>query len=433
MKRSKNRSKPAKVSLRGALSLLLSVCLSVSLLSIHAVERNDSIKYQQQNRAKRVVDRGSSIKPPLVPIPVQPLHVPVVDTSAFNVNQNLGTHHKLDSTASFVIFYNAFISPKSPGRGVAIIQEQMLQIYNSPSHRYTPIYYNLIGLNYTESPLCPRADMKCHQLKYMEQGNEEDTLQDLYEYCVSHPTEHVIYLHDKGSLHPTANNHKVRKMATTAALSNACRSVADLRDSSDDDTCSVCATKYQFLPHGHAPGNHWTANCRYIRTLIPPRDFEAKRRQMYVDLLDSSLTEKTETVMHEKTFPCLDAALQLKASFDIEDGKYDGENHQLLGIGRYAMETWVWSSPWVVPCHVVDSAFHRFESGLEVLSDHEKAAPGPGEIRFAFMGAHKLDWFHAKGKLFEYQYLYPEQRLVNGTNFLIRKLQSMPQGQKAEC
>lgn len=423
------RSKPTKVSLTTFLSLLITSCLGVSLISFHLVHKDaespgvtDSVRTSSSRTLEEVKARHVHVSSLTTAMPPSKMSLSAkLETRVLNAS--FANLQEEQNNSEFVIFYNAYISPKKPGLGIAIIQEQMLQIYNSRNHRYTPVYYNMIGVNYTENDLC-QPDMNCHQLKYMLQGNEEDTLQDLFDYCVAHPSDHVIYLHDKGSLHPSANNHKIRKMATTAALSDACRSMATHH--SNSSRCSVCATKYQVLPHGHSPGNHWTASCQYVRTLIPPRDFEEKRRRMYLYLLQQ---EKEQTL-----FPCLDKVLQLKASFDSKDGTYHGENHQLLGIGRYAMETWVWSSPGVVPCHVMESGFHRFDSGTESLhGDDTTFQPGPGELKFAYMGNHKLSWFHATGKLFEYRYLYPNQTLLDGTNFLIRKLNAVPQGQVAEC
>jgi hypothetical protein len=207
----------------------------------------------------------------------------------------------------FAIFYNAFIDKKKPDLGVAIIQEQMEQVFQS-GHKSTLLYYNIIGVNYTE-PICPKG-MACTKLRYLDQGNEVDTLQDLYSFCQTHATHYVVYLHDKGSLHPSASNHKVRKMATSMALSDACRSMTTTE-------CTVCTSVYQFLPHGHTPGNHWIASCDYVQTLIAPRDFECKRRNMYVDLIQ-------HPEILDKDFPCLQTLLF--DGFNTETKNYSATN-----------------------------------------------------------------------------------------------------------
>jgi hypothetical protein len=149
-----------------------------------------------------------------------------------------------NSTDHLAVFYNIFIPPtlRNPTRVVnKIILEQLHQVEESA---YRKVFYNLIGYNWTK-PLCSKS-LNCTRIKHLTEGNEVDTLQDLYEYCLNHQNDTVVYIHDKGSFHAEKMNRKNRRIATKAALSYACHSHSE---------CNVCATRMQFNPHWHAPSN----------------------------------------------------------------------------------------------------------------------------------------------------------------------------------
>jgi hypothetical protein len=71
-------------------------------------------------------------------------------------------------------------------------------------------------------------------------GNEELTLQALYDYCQGHPVEKVVYMHNKGSFREQAGNTKIRRLSTTAVTSHACLEMP----LSDEYPCNVCGLTF---------------------------------------------------------------------------------------------------------------------------------------------------------------------------------------------
>jgi hypothetical protein len=77
---------------------------------------------------------------------------------------------------------------------------------------------------------------------------------------------------------------------------------------------------------------------------------------------------------------------------------------QPVALGRFAFETWVYSSPQLVPCHVVDKPLSEFGKGF--LDWTPVFLEGPGIGVGEFRGIMKIAWFHKRGRLWEMEYMY---------------------------
>jgi hypothetical protein len=226
------------------------------------------------------------------------------------------------------IFYNIFIptkkedgSPPDLDYVFEIIREQVDEIKKSRLLQKTPIYYTLIGNDLTSKIQDICSDLKCRELRYVEQGDEVLTLQSLYDYCAEHPDTIVTYIHDKGSFHPEVYQDNQRVLQTKGALSDECQSIVK-------DQCNICSARFSPLPHFHTSGNMWTAHCSYIKKLHPPVEYKDRREEFFAYIYSPENT---------------------KVPPPKENG---GPNDAFLARGRYSMEHWAHGHPNVLPCDV---------------------------------------------------------------------------------
>ena len=98
-----------------------------------------------------------------------------------------------------------------------IIKEQFDQ--RNRSDPEAPIQYTLIGSESVDASIQSFCQPNCTKRDFLEEGNEIDTLQALWEYCQDRPREIVTYIHDKGSFHPSGANRGARQVGTKAASS----------------------------------------------------------------------------------------------------------------------------------------------------------------------------------------------------------------------
>lgn len=189
------------------------------------------------------------------------------------------------------IFYNIYVeSPSNVQEVTAIVQEQLTRVL--PEHR---VFVRFIGT--------PLAIEGATILQQDVSGNEIETLGLLWDYCNAHPQQKVVYIHSKGSFHPSEKNTASRQFLTRGVLSKECMNLPD--------SCNVCSSRMSPIPHPHTPGNMWLARCRYVKELIDPRKFEEKMNMIPI---------------HSKHLqPC-------------------------IGQGRFAAEHWVHSHPTVSAC-----------------------------------------------------------------------------------
>mmetsp|Transcript_27776 Transcript_27776/g.46080 ORF Transcript_27776/g.46080 Transcript_27776/m.46080 type:complete len:359 (+) Transcript_27776:54-1130(+) len=265
------------------------------------------------------------------------------------------------------LFYNVFFKENRTRNAIRIIEDQLSQIRESNFTNAT-IYYNTIGFNKT---ICP-ADMNCRFLNFYPKAHEEVTLHSLYEYCVDHPRERVSYLHNKGSF-SQFDMKFLRIHATKAALSDKCAS-----------PCNVCGMMFQTAPYFHFSSNMWTAECSYVQQLVPPLQYEQKRR----DLCRSDLFVQKRLKDFDHIF-CPDWSNYTDDSAGLQ-ARY--------GFGRYAMERWIVSHPSLRPCQLFPGKLGScktcdWETKLLVVSRRQ--------ARFPFS-----HWQILAQQLVEYEFMY---------------------------
>jgi hypothetical protein len=336
------------------------------------------------------------------------------DTASMNQQQQLrqnmkvALRKKLKPTGSnFSIFYNIYLNPTNASNGIRIIEQQTRQIFTSDYHKDTPLYYNIIGLNYTKR-FCP-SHVTCHQLHYYPSGNEDLTLQELHDYCVRHPLDQVIYLHNKGSFSPHLQNEIKRKSVTHAL----CRPLT-----LHDKTCNVLTYTWEPLPHFHAQSNMWLAKCSYVAKLLPPKVYEQRRVEMFRELLQpppsqpqaNSKTGKLNKATPNKDdkYQCLGMLFNRSSSSQGPFGIY--QQHEGLvravGMSRYIYELWVYSHPDLEPCD------RDYTLGKPLLQRADATS-----MRF------KHAWLRLPGRLWEYQYIY-HQLPYKETSFFYKYFQN---------
>lgn len=199
------------------------------------------------------------------------------------------------------VFYNVYVPPENRTLATDIIQEQMNQI--------RPERHEVLVRSVGDTPVSiPNATILQHE----EIGDEKGTLELLWQHCWNHTDDVVVYIHNKGSFHPSSKNDAMRRFQTRGALSEECANKLLLSESSfssSSSSCNVCSSRMSPLPHAHTSGNMWVAQCQYIQQLINPVEFE-------------------------------------DAMIDYTKRRHSG----CWGSGRFAAEHWVHSHPSVKPC-----------------------------------------------------------------------------------
>ncbi|KAG7342038.1 hypothetical protein IV203_007130 [Nitzschia inconspicua] len=200
------------------------------------------------------------------------------------------------------IFYNVYVPEERSNDTLQIIEEQIR--FRNDTDPDAPILYTLIGSRKVKGSIQRMCQPNCTRRKYLQEGNEIDTLHALWEYCQDNPSDIVTYIHDKGSFHPSDANHNARGVGTKAALQ--CRRLmmnqhTDVDPTNDrtvsnttdktkkaKSTCSICSYRFYAFPIYHARANMWTAECSYIRDLLPPRQYESTVLDMYRETSETS-------------------------------------------------------------------------------------------------------------------------------------------------
>lgn len=186
------------------------------------------------------------------------------------------------------VFYNVFTNETSAISHVQSIVNEQMHFLRS-NHE---VHYNSIGV--------PFSIENATLIKHHANGSEEVTLKSLWEYCQKNLNDKVVYLHSKGSFHDHRNNKKLRPFVTRGALSEGCSKLPNV--------CNVCSSRFSPIPHPHTPGNMWLARCEYVAKLIDPYEISSK----------------------------MEAIIPGGGACE--------------GVGRYALEHWIYSHPNVVPC-----------------------------------------------------------------------------------
>jgi hypothetical protein len=275
------------------------------------------------------------------------------------------------------------------------------------------VVYNLIGNKRSASTIqriCQRShpQINCTLNRYLNTGNEVDTLQTLWEYCVADPGENqvVTYIHDKGSFNPRKQNTVARRHTTRAALE--CRNLmmaeAEIEDTSSEESrgssstkttkshCNFCSYRFHVLPNFHARSNMWSARCDYIRQLLPPQTYEKSVREM----LSNSVLHPT---LNQTKYACI-TPWQPKSNNKTYSELF-------WGTGRYAAERWALNHPQLNPCDCV----HKKQRQL----DHDVWAPKlirspQSKARREGIQSYKTTWERLHGRIFEWYMLYNKSR-----------------------
>jgi hypothetical protein len=289
------------------------------------------------------------------------------------------------------VFYNIYVSDQGEhlrDHGLAIVKEQLQQVQLSRNDQRSrpsvPIYYNLIGNNVTADVqrICRELGLPCRLVQYSREGDEGNTLDRLFDYCLDNPTAIVTYLHDKGSYHPKTENDDLRFLSTRAVLSKECQVGWD--DEQGKSQCNICGARFSFVPHLHYPGNMFTARCSYLGGLVRPTDFPARMRAM-VDAIRGE---------------------DGPAGFDMDALHVDRFPHQ-IGLGRFAYEHWATSHPDVQPCDVYPGPYR---SGYVKVP--KKTARWTPKLQKAGWLSHdqfpgvRHEWYCGRGRWYEFRYLY---------------------------
>jgi hypothetical protein len=193
------------------------------------------------------------------------------------------------------VFYNVYADPDDIVNAQDIVIEQMQHV--RPEHR---VLVRSIGAQFPIE--------NATRIRHDQEGSEIETLGLLWDNCRDSPhaeNDTVVYIHTKGSFHPSDENTMLRRWITPAALSRECSQMPPF--------CNICSFRFSPHPHPHSPGNMWAARCSYIKLLLDPLKFEQKMEQFYI----------------------------------INKMK---ESPPEIGTGRFAAEHWVHSHPALKAC-----------------------------------------------------------------------------------
>ncbi len=213
------------------------------------------------------------------------------------------------------VFYNVYAHPKRINITKNIFNEQMALL--RPEHK---VFVRSIGF--------PVEIHNATHVRHDENGDEAETLGLLWDHCQDNLDDIVVYIHNKGSFHPSKKNDILRRFLTRGALSEECSNMPT--------TCDVCSSRMSPLPHPHTSGNMWAARCDYVKKLIDPLKFN----------------EAMRTKVHPKQNAC-------------------------IGTGRYAAEHWVHSHPSVRPCDLSTSNFTWNYNGVPEGDFEMQLEPAP--------------------------------------------------------
>jgi hypothetical protein len=261
-------------------------------------------------------------------------------TSNLTYKANIAAPPKLQANHTHHVFFNIFLNPESRiafFRSLKIVDEQLQQLENG-----TNIYFSLIGkrrfYHIKGRNICHKYPaLQCTLLGDHRGGGEELTLQALYEFCLHHPEDKVSYIHDKGSFRHTSANIKNRRRATLGAVADDCLQIP----LSEDYPCNMCGAKFFPMPHFGYQANMWTAECSYIRRLLPPLEYESKRRA----LLERLWHEHEECLSRQP-----DPSMAYSPwAWNLTDSLF----LRNVGLGRYALERWALEHPSMIPCDLL--------------------------------------------------------------------------------
>mmetsp|Transcript_17115 Transcript_17115/g.39439 ORF Transcript_17115/g.39439 Transcript_17115/m.39439 type:complete len:298 (-) Transcript_17115:390-1283(-) len=196
------------------------------------------------------------------------------------------------------VFYTLYLASESDiSRVRGIVSEQLSYLTSEQK-----LYVQTIG---TPLHIDGLANATTTLLQHRSSGSEKLVLHALWKHCRNpkKASDTVVYIHSKGSFHPSEANDILRLFLTRGALSAECAAMPA--------SCNICSSRMSPLPHPHVPGNMWSAKCDYVKKLIDPEEFPHIMKKV---------------------------------------GKTAKEPGFCLGNGRYAAEHWINSHPDGSPC-----------------------------------------------------------------------------------
>ncbi|GAB5369585.1 hypothetical protein AAMO2058_001417700 [Amorphochlora amoebiformis] len=231
-----------------------------------------------------------------------------------SMHTSVEMHHNNSHVSKDVtVFYHVYLPYPHRDPTQRILQEQVEMIEKSPIyHHIKAVKYTTIHIPVDLHPFCK----KCHLVDHYPKGYEMKTLQHVYEHCVAHPTERVVYIHTKGTFHNSLGNKVFRRALMRSVLSEECYKARGKFG------CNTCGFRYSPLPHPHFPGDMFAADCEYVSKLIPPN--RASRRISVASHHVFGISKAPQKVPHRSGY----------------------------GVGRYAAEFWIATHPDIVPCDV---------------------------------------------------------------------------------
>lgn len=304
------------------------------------------------------------------------------------------------------IFWNIYVHPE-PGRdkyvktAKRIIQEQLKYRREEPELVNATIYYSHFGKQDFEIQDCS----PCKRIAGGEHGNEQITLQKLYEYCTVNPQDRVLYMHTKGSYTRCRKNHLLRNFLMKGIFSPECY------DMPTNGTCDVCTSHFSTFPFHSVAGNMFVAECDYVRKLIPPDDFSTAKAAVMEKVWNVTDRLKDEELKADKYGKALFRTiyhLKSRERKQMRKGRRDWQIHRepWVGVGRYSMEHWIHSHPSVRPCDVFDEEFQYKHKGDVIIKNGANRVNAPRSMNLTDMNYGNHAWYRLQGRLFEYQQIY---------------------------
>lgn len=190
--------------------------------------------------------------------------ISLVRQPALNYSCVCSLKHPTPNNGSLIGFYNMFEGDTEPFQRITQEQIDFIDASNLPFKSISYTYFGAHAATYrvpSQKPYWTRSE------RSNATGNEGVTLQALYEHCLNHQDDQVMYFHSKGSYHTHHRNDLLRQ--------NLMKALVACFDTSALLTHDMCGLRISPAPHPQYSGNMWHASCRYIAKLLPPETFEA--------------------------------------------------------------------------------------------------------------------------------------------------------------
>lgn len=232
----------------------------------------------------------------------------------------------IENKETKVIFYHVYLPSDAAENALRIVEEQLGQM----GGKDVTLLYNTIGdpdmLSEDQmNEWCKQYEFTaCHHLQHVASSQEELTLKSVHDFCHVHPSRRVGYVHNKGSHHASPINEVWRYLMTETLVKDECWDTNVTNTAGD--TCNACGLFLTTDWGLYFAGNVWTADCSYVKDLVPPTEHEAKARASVGDAFLRRSVKQFQ--MEMKDVPPV----------------------WNLGIGRYANEWWIASHPSLHPC-----------------------------------------------------------------------------------